>query len=222
MTVDFRSEPLAFDAVSDEEGKARLEAFARLMKKRRTVRDFSSRPVPRSVIEQAVMVAAGAPSGANQQPWSFVAIENPAVKRKIRLAAEEEERAFYEGRAGEEWLKALAPLGTDWEKPFLETAPWLIAIFGQRYGQDAQGRRIKHYYVPESVGIAMGFLIAALHSAGLATLTHTPSPMGFLNDLLARPEQEKAYVLLVAGYPADDCRVPMITKKSVDEVLFFI
>ena len=178
--------------------------------------------MPREIIEAAVMTAATAPSGANQQPWTFVCISDAEAKAKIRVAAEEEERAFYEGRAGDEWLAALKRLGTDWRKPFLETAPWLIACFGQRYGIAPDGSHIKHYYVPESVGIAMGFLIAALHEAGLATLTHTPSPMGFLNEICGRPAHEKAYVLLVAGYPADGCTVPVIEKKKLDEVSAWI
>jgi nitroreductase len=188
------------------------------MTRRRTVREFSDRPVPRVLIEDAVMTAASAPSGANQQPWTFVCISDPAIKARIRVAAEAEERAFYEGRAGDEWLEALKALGTDWRKPFLETAPWLIAIFGQRYGIGPGGKHIKHYYVPESVGIAIGLLITALHNAGLATLTHTPSPMGFLNEICGRPAYEKAYVLLVAGYPAADCKVPRIAKKKLEEV----
>lgn len=216
------TEPLAFTAIPAAESLKRAAAFRDLMRRRRTVRDFSDRPVPRAIIEEAVMTAAGAPSGANQQPWTFVCIQNAAVKRQIRLAAEEEEKAFYNGRAGQEWLDALAPLGTDWRKPFLETAPWLIACFGQRHGIGLKGGRVKHYYVPESVGIAMGFLIAALHNAGLATLTHTPSPMGFLNEVLCRPEHEKAYVLLVVGYPAEECRVPKITKKALEEVSVWI
>lgn len=214
--------PLAFEGVSAEESRARLEAFAARLRKRRTVRDFSSEAVPRETIEQAILAAGSAPSGANQQPWTFVAISDPAVKTQIRIAAEEEERAFYEGRAGEEWLEALAPLGTDWEKPFLETAPWLIAIFMQRWGVDANGKRVKHYYALESAGIAIGFLIAALHEAGLATLTHTPSPMGFLNEICGRPDNEKAIVLLVVGKPAEGCRVPAITKKPLEEIARFI
>lgn len=202
-----------------DEMESRASAFRAMMDRRRTVRDFSSRPVPRALIEDCVMTAATAPSGANQQPWTFVCIGDMETKRRIRAAAEEEERAFYAGRAGGEWLEALAPLGTDADKPFLETAPWLIAIFAQRYGVDGDGRRIKHYYVPESVGIATGFLIASLHNAGLATLTHTPSPMGFLNAICDRPEHEKAMILLVAGYPADDATVPDITRKPGSQVI---
>lgn len=196
--------------------------FRASLTRRRTVRDFSPKPVPRAIIEHAVMTAASAPSGANQQPWTFACIADADVKRRIRIAAEEEEKAFYAGRAGKEWLDALAPLGTDWEKPFLETAPWLIGVFGQRHGISADGRRTKYYYVPESVGIAIGFLLAALHASGLATLTHTPSPMGFLTEICGRPNYEKPYVLVVAGYPADGAEVPAIAKKSLDEVSVWI
>jgi nitroreductase len=210
-------QPLAFEALPADEALARAARFRAHLARRRTVRDFSDRPVPRTIIEQAVMTAASAPSGANQQPWTFVCIEDAGVKRRIREAAEEEEKAFYAGRAGTDWLDALSHLGTDWRKPFLETAPWLIAIFAQRWGE-ANGARTKHYYVPESVGIATGFLIAALHTAGLATLTHTPAPMGFLNGICGRPDNEKALVLLVVGHPADGCQVPVIAKKTLKEV----
>jgi nitroreductase len=211
-------QPLRFEPLAPDEMVRRSRDFLALMEKRRTVRDYSERPVARDVIANAVRTAALAPSGANQQPWTFVCISDPATKARIRAAAEEEEKAFYDGRAGDEWLDALSHLGTDWQKPFLETAPWLIAIFGQRYGIGADGGKVKHYYVPESVGIASGFLIAALHNAGLATLTHTPSPMGFLNEICGRPESEKAYILLVTGYPAENCRVPAIAKKTLDDV----
>ncbi len=211
-------QPLRFEPHRPDDMLRRSEDFLALMAKRRTVRDYSDRPVPREIIANAVRTAALAPSGANQQPWTFVCISDPAIKSRIRAEAEAEEKAFYSGRAGKEWLKALSHLGTDWEKPFLETAPWLIAIFGQRYGTAADGSKVKHYYVPESVGIASGFLIAALHNAGLATLTHTPSPMGFLNEICARPDNEKAYILLVAGYPVEDCKVPAISKKTLDDV----
>lgn len=214
--------PLAFEGVPEAEMQGRADAFLARMRKRRTVRDFSDRPVPRELIETAVRVAGNAPSGANQQPWSFVCISDPQRKTLIREGAEEEERAFYAGRAGEEWLDALAHLGTDDKKPFLETAPWLIAIFAQRWGVDAEGNRIKHYYVPESVGIATGFLIAALHDAGLATLTHTPAPMNFLNAICGRPDNEKALILLVVGYPREDCRVPAIGKKPLEEIATFL
>ncbi|MGQ2907753.1 MAG: nitroreductase family protein [Aliihoeflea sp.] len=211
--------PLEFTQRDEAEMMARAQDFRALMKARRTVRDFSARPVPRELIETCIMTAGGAPSGANQQPWTFVCIGDPAAKTAIRAAAEKEEREFYSGRASEEWLDALAPIGTDANKPFLETAPWLIAIFAQRYGVTAEGKRVKHYYVPESVGIATGFLIAALHNAGLATLTHTPSPMGFLNEICGRPEHEKALILLVAGYPADGALVPDITKKPANDII---
>lgn len=192
----------------EEEMRARAEAFRAALKRRRTVRDYEDRPVPHAVLEACLEAAASAPSGANMQPWHFTVIEDPAVKRRIRIAAEEEERDFYDGRAPEEWLRALAPLGTDADKGFLERAT-LIAIFAQRYGSLPDGTRVKHYYVPESVGIATGFLIAALHHAGLATLTHTPSPMGFLSEICGRSENEKPYLLLVTGYPAADCTVPV-------------
>lgn len=188
---------------------ARAEAFHAEIRRRRTLRDFSPEPVPRAVIEAALLAAGTAPSGANQQPWHYCVITDPALKRAVRDGAEAEEREFYAGRASPEWLEALAPLGTDANKPFLETAPVLIAIFAQRYGSLPDGGRRKHYYVPESVGISTGFLIAALHHAGLATLTHTPSPMNFLNKLCDRPEAEKPYILLVVGYPAAGAEVPV-------------
>jgi iodotyrosine deiodinase len=199
---------------------ARAGEFYADISRRRTVRDFSNKPVPRQVIESCLLAAGTAPSGANQQPWHFAVITDAGRKRRIREAAEIEEREFYSGRASPEWLEALAPLGTDAEKPFLETAPVLIAIFGLRYAVRADGKKVKQYYVPESVGIATGFLITALHHAGLATLTHTPSPMGFLNEICGRPESEKPYILLVAGYPTDDCKVPRHggIKKKLDEI----
>ncbi|MBT9292480.1 nitroreductase family protein [Prosthecodimorpha staleyi] len=218
--ADFQ--PLAFDVLPEAEMRARADAFLALMRRRRSLRAFSDRPVPRGLIETAIATAGTAPSGANQQPWTFVAIGDRRVKRRIREAAEAEERAFYGGRAGDAWLDALAPLGTDADKSFLETAPWLIAIFGQRWGTAPDGAKVKHYYVPESVGIATGFLIAALHGAGLATLTHTPSPMGFLNEILGRPDAEKPYILLVVGYPAEGATVPRITKKPIGEIAVFI
>jgi nitroreductase len=190
------------------EMERRARAFYEAIRQRRTVRDFAARPVPHAVIDDALRAAGTAPSGANLQPWHFTVIADPAVKQRIRIAAETEEREFYRERASAEWLAALAPLGTDEHKPFLETAPVLIAIFAQRFGRTLDGRKVKHYYVPESVGIATGFLIAALHAAGLATLTHTPSPMGFLNEICGRPASEKPYILLVVGYPAAGCTVP--------------
>jgi iodotyrosine deiodinase len=207
---------LPFEASTPEQARQRSEAFLAQLQKRRSVRDFSPQPVPREVLDNCIAAAASAPSGANKQPWTFVLVTDPELKGRIRQAAEEEERTFYDGRAPERWLKDLAPLGTDWRKPFLDIAPALIVVFAQKHGRDADER---HYYVNESVGIAVGFLIAALHDAGLATLTHTPSPMNFLRDLLGRPDNERAYVLLPVGYPADDAQVPDIQKKSLDEVL---
>lgn len=204
-----------------DEMQARAETFAAALRRRRTVRDFSSEPVPRALIETCLLAGGSAPNGANIQPWHFVCVSDPALKREIRTAAEEEEREFYAQRATPEWLEDLAPLGTDPNKPFLETAPWLIAIFAQRWRPMPDGSRRANYYVPESVGIATGFLIAALHHAGLATLTHTPSPMGFLNRILGRPESEKPFLLLVVGFPSDTARVPVITKKSLGEISTF-
>jgi iodotyrosine deiodinase len=193
----------------EEEMIARSAHFYRALARRRTVRDFDRRAVPRQLIENAIKTAGTAPSGANLQPWHFVVIQDAERKRKIRLEAEKEEQAFYSGKAPKEWLEALAPLGTDASKPFLEDAPVLIAVFAQKFGVTPKGTPVKHYYVPESVGIATGFLIAALHDAGLATLTHTPSPMGFLNELCQRPSNEKPSLLLVTGYPAVGCQVPV-------------
>jgi nitroreductase len=215
-------DPLSFREYPPDEMAQRASAFLADVGQRRTVRDFSNRSVPRTVIEKCVRAAGTAPSGANMQPWHFVVVSDPAVKSRIRAAAEEEERAFYQRRAPQEWLDALAPLGTDEHKPFLETAPYLIAIFAQAHGTTADGRPVKHYYVPESVGIATGMLIAALHLAGLATLTHTPSPMGFLNEILVRPANERPFLLLVVGYPAPGATVPRIVKKRLDEIATFL
>lgn len=213
-------QPLAgYQSYSDAEMQRRALEFYDTIRQRRTVRHFSARPVPLDVIETCIRSAATAPNGANMQPWHFVLVSSPAVKREIRLAAEEEERGFYGGRATAEWLAALAPLGTDANKPFLEDAPYLIAIFAQSYGLAADGSKIKHYYVQESVGIATGLLITALHLAGLATLTHTPSPMNFLNQILNRPANERPFLLLVVGHPADGAKVPVIAKKPLDEIL---
>ena len=204
------------------EMQARAIKFADRMHLRRTVRDFSDRPIPRDIIENVIRAAGSAPSGANQQPWHFVAVSNAHVKREIRIAAEAEEREFYvNNRASDEWLGALAHLGTDEHKPFLETAPWLIVVFGQRYGIDENGERIKHYYTPESVGIAMGMLITAVHHAGLVSLTHTPAPMKFLNEILKRPEHEAPYLILVVGYPAEDATVPAISRKPMEVISTF-
>ena len=207
----------------EDEMMRRARAFHGELQRRRTVRDFSGRPVPRAVIDECLGAAATAPSGANLQPWHFTVVGDPETKRRIRLAAEEEEREFYRHRAPQEWLDALAPLGTDERKPFLERAPWLIAIFAQRYGRLADGRRVKHYYPTESVGIATGMLIAALHMAGLAALTHTPSPMKFLNEILRRPKAaERPFLLLVAGYPEENATVPDIARKPLSEVVTYV
>ncbi len=200
----------------------RAREFFEQMNRRRSVRQFADRPIPDGVIEDCLRTAGTAPSGAHKQPWHFVAVRDPALKRKIRLAAEEEERAFYGGRAPDEWLDALAPLGTNEWKPFLETAPCLIAIFARSFGRGPDGEREKHYYVQESVGIATGFLIAALHGAGLVTLTHTPSPMGFLNELLGRPKEERPFLLLVTGFPAADVRVPELSRNPLADIATFI
>lgn len=197
------------------------EAYAEF-DRRRTVRQFADRSVPIEIIEDCVRAAGTAPSGAHQQPWHFAVVGDTAVKTRIRAAAEEEERSFYGGRAPQEWLDILAPLGTDDNKPFLETAPWLIAIFARRYGIDPSGRRVKHYYVQESVGIATGLLIAAVHRAGLVSLTHTPSPMGFLNEILGRPTNERPFLLLVVGYPARGALVPDLQRKDLSEIASFL
>lgn len=212
-----------FTHYDSEEMIERSQAFFDLMKNRRTVREFSDKPVPREVIENAILTAGRAPSGANKQPWHFAVIADPDVKSRLRTAAEEEEREFYGGRASEEWLKDLEPFATDANKPFLEKAPYLIAVFRQSYAVDQEtGSRTNNYYVHESAGIASGFLIAALHNAGLATLTHTPSPMGFLNEVCGRPGNEKAIMLVVAGYPEDDVEVPVIDKKALKEITTWI
>lgn len=213
--------PLAFEEKSPQAMRAAAEAFHAEMARRRTVRDFSTRPIPDGVLAPCLMAAGTAPNGANLQPWTFVVVTRPDLKRQIRQAAEEEERAFYAGRASKEWLDDLAPLGTDAQKPFLETAPALIAVFAQSWGVRGDGSRRKHYYVKESVGIACGFLIAALHQAGLATLTHTPSPMEFLRTILERPANEKPFLLLVTGYPAEGVSVPEIGKKELGEFVVF-
>ena len=205
-----------------EEMKRRAAEFYAEVKRRRTVRHFSDRPVPREVIEDCLRAAGTAPNGANMQPWHFVVVSDPAVKRKIREGAEEEEREFYGGRAPAEWLEALAPLGTDEHKPFLETAPYLIVIFAQSFGLLPGGRKVKHYYAQESVGIAAGILITAIHHAGLASLTHTPSPMGFLNEILGRPAHERPFLILVVGYPAEGATVPDISKKPLEEIATFV
>ena len=204
--------------IPEGEREAHARRFFEAMDARRSVRDFSDAPVPRELVEHAIRTASTAPSGAHKQPWTFVAISDPDIKRRIREAAEAEERAFYEGRAPDDWLDALAPLGTDADKPFLETAPWIVVLFAQRFGVGDDGSRVKHYYVQESCGIAAGMFIAALHSMGLATLTHTPSPMGFLGEILDRPRNEQAFILFPVGVPAEGATVPDLARKPLDEI----
>lgn len=206
-----------------DEMARRARDFSADLRRRRTVRDFSTRPVPRAIIEECLSAATTAPSGANLQPWHFVVVSNPETKSRIRAAAQEEERHFYRHRAPRAWLDALAPLGTDEHKPFLERAPYLIAIFVQKYGRLEDGRKVKHYYPVESVGLATGMLITALHMAGLATLTHTPNPMKFLNEILGRPKDaERPFLLLVVGYPEEGTRVPDIGRKPLSEVVSYM
>lgn len=211
--------PYSRERMPREEMVAAARAFLETVRLRRTVREFSAEPIPEEVIAAAIEAASLAPSGANMQPWKFVVVRDVEVKRRIRAAAEKEEYENYHGRMPDEWLRALAPLLTDEHKEFLEIAPVLIVVFKEDYGVDAQGARVMHYYVNESVGIACGFLLAALNAAGVATLTHTPSPMGFLREILDRPRNEKAFLLIPAGYPAAGCQVPEITKKKLDEVM---
>lgn len=220
--LDYKPLPLPDrHSMSDSEMVDAAELFHSFMKRRHTVRDFSDRPIPREIIESCVATAGLAPNGANHQPWHFVAISNPEMKHQIRIAAEEEEEQFYGGDAGEEWLKALEPIGTDAKKEHLDVAPWLIVIFAQRYGQFDDGVKYKNYYVSESVGIATGFLISALHHAGLTMLTHTPNPMRFLNELCGRPEAEKPMMILAVGHPSESATVPAVAKmkKPLDEIL---
>lgn len=207
-----------FEEYPQEEMKERARSFYEDLKRRRTVREFSDRPVPLEIIEDCICAAGTAPNGANMQPWHFVVVQDPGIKKQIREAAEQEEREFYERRATDEWLEALEPLGTDENKPFLEDAPYLIVIFEERYGLDEKGEKTRHYYVKESVGIATGMLITAVHRSGLAALTHTPSPMGFLNEILDRPDNERPFLILVVGYPKEGVTVPEIPKKSLDEI----
>ncbi|NND83492.1 MAG: nitroreductase family protein [Gammaproteobacteria bacterium] len=210
--------PLEFKSLDADQMLAASQQFRSDICRRRTVRDFSDQPVAREVIDNAIKAAASAPSGANKQPWHFAVVSNPEIKHRIRVAAEAEEREFYGGRAPQAWLDDLAVFETDEKKPFLETAPYLIAVFLQRHTIDADGSRHKNYYMPESVGIATGFLLTALHLSGLATLTHTPSPMKFLNEILARPKNEKPYTLIVVGHPAENATVPDIEKKPFSEI----
>ena len=211
----YPSRPLDFERLDEALMRDRASALLQQLRERRSIREFSTDPVPLDVVRTVIQTAAQAPSGANKQPWTFVLVTDPQIKRKIREAAEEEERRFYEERATDEWLEDLAYLGTDANKPFLEDAPALIVCFAQTKARDGSG----HYYVKESVGLACGFLIAALHNAGLATLTHTPSPMGFLAEILQRPSNERAYLLLPVGYPAAGCEVPDISRKPINEIL---
>jgi nitroreductase len=227
MTMDYHYDPIPLphrQDLSDEMALSRAREYHRFIAQRHSVRHFSSRPVPRAVIEACIRAAGTAPSGANHQPWHFVCVGDPAVKRKIREAAEIEERAFYGGKASDEWLDDLKKIGTDAGKPFLEIAPWLIAIFAERFGIDDSGERRKNYYVPESVGIATGLLINALHCAGLGTLTHTPNPMRFLSRILDRPANERPYILLVVGHPAEDAEIPRAAtvKKPLDQIATFV
>ena len=215
----YRPVPLDFLRLSVDTMVARGRAFRESMSRRRSVREFSSDGVPRALIETAIATANTAPSGANRQPWHFVAVSDPAIKAEVRRGAEAEEREFYEGgRATDEWLHALAPLGTDWQKPFLEDAPWLVVVFKQIHGVAEGGSKVTNYYVNESVGIACGLFIAAIHQMGLVTLTHTPQPMRFLSRVLDRPDNERPFILFPVGYPAADCQVPAISKKRVAEV----
>lgn len=219
----FPFKALVFEHLNEQEQRRRAAEFEQRLATRRTVRDFSPEPVPFELIESAIRTAGRAPSGANFQPWTFVVVSDPKIKKKIRVAAEEEEKENYQHRMPPEWLEALAPLGTDWHKEFLEVAPYLIVCFQQVYGYkelpDGTQEKIKHYYPAESIGLACGFLLAALHWMGLATLTHTPSPMGFLSEILERPENERPFLLIPVGYPAEDAKVPDITRKPLDDIL---
>ena len=228
---DYPFRRLEFERLPEDEQLRRVRAFREGLASRRTVRDFSTEPVSRALIDEIVATAATAPSGANQQPWQFVVVSNPEVKRRIREAAEAEERENYDRRFPEVWKQHLEPLGTDWRKPFLETAPYLIVVFRVDYSEhmveegesgDRRVEREKHYYVMESVGIAVGFLIAAIHAAGLVTVTHTPNPMKFLAEILGRPKNERAYLVLPIGYPASDAMIPDIHRKPLDEVVTFV
>ncbi|MEM1403229.1 MAG: nitroreductase family protein [Pseudomonadota bacterium] len=224
MSESYEAVPLPHrQSLTDEQAREHALAYLKHIQGRHSVRAFKADPVPRDIIEACVQAAGSAPSGANHQPWHFACVSSPDIKAKIREAAELEEAEFYGGRAGDEWLSHLSKLGTDQFKPFLETAPWLIAIFVERAGVDAEGNKRKNYYMSESVGIATGFLLNALHSAGLATLTHTPAPMGFLSQILERPKNERPYMLIVVGHPADDATVPAASmeKKSLEEISSF-
>lgn len=222
MTRGFQPLPLEFDRLPESEMRERSAEFLALMLRRRSVRQFSDEPVPRELLEDALRVAGSAPSGANQQPWSFVLVSDPEVKARIREAAEHEEKLLYTERASREYLEVLEPIGTDWSKPHLTDAPHLVAVFEQPWGFDEDGKKRKHYFVRESVGIATGFLLAALHNAGLATLTHSPSPMGFVKEILQRPENERPFLLIPVGYPAPGATTPTLTKKPLSEIADFV
>ena len=215
----FKHIPFDFEPVTENESLKRSKEYYELLNKRRSVRFFSRKSVPFEVIENIILTAGTSPSGAHMQPWTFVVVKNPELKREIRIAAEKEEKISYESRMTEEWLEALAPIGTDWRKPFLEDAPYLIVVFKQRYGYFEDGSKKNHYYVSESVGISTGILISAIHNAGLVTLTHTPSPMNFLREILGRPENESPVVLLPVGYPSDAATVPDLKRKELDDIL---
>ena len=217
--MSYEPVPLRFERRLLDEMEERSHAFLELMRDRRSVRFFSSEPVERRFIERAIMTASTAPSGANRQPWRFVAVSDPQIKREIRNAAEKEEKESYQGRMPADWIEALEHLGTDWHKEFLEEAPWIVVCFSQLWEPDEAGNKVKNYYVQESCGIACGLFIAAIHQMGLATLTHTPSPMGFLAEVLERPRHERPFMLFPVGYPADDCTVPTIEKKQADDVI---
>jgi iodotyrosine deiodinase len=219
MKHRFTTVPLAFERIPEAESLRRARVFREEIEKRRSVRHFAPDAVSREAIDECIVAAGSAPSGANRQPWTFVVVTDAETRRAIREAAEEEERRNYGERMSEEWLEALAPLGTSWEKPFLEIAPALIVVFRHAYGEEG-GKHVKNYYTMESVGIAVGFLLVALHHAGFATLTHTPSPMGFLQKILGRPENEKAFVLIPVGYPAPGCAVPDIARKTLEEIRY--
>lgn len=221
MNNEFPKIELNFNSLPLDEMNERAKAFYSLVNSRRTVRDFTNKEVPLEVIQQCLLAAGTAPSGANRQPWHFAVISNPLIKKQIREGAELEEQEFYASRAPQDWLDALAPLGTDADKPFLEHAPYLIVIFAEKYSVDAEKKKQKNYYVTESVGIATGLLITALHSAGLATLTHTPAPMKFLNQILSRPPTEKPLMILVVGYPEENAKVPAIQRKTLSEIASF-
>lgn len=218
----FRPVPHHHDPIDAHEGITRSRDFLAVMRRRRSIREFSPEPVPVELIENAIATAGTAPSGANQQPWTFVVVTDPLVKARIRAAAEDEERLLYERRATQEYLDAIEPIGTDWHKPHITDAPYVIAVFEQPWSYDEDGEKRKHYYVRESVGIAVGFLLASLHAAGLATLTHSPAPMGFLSKILERPENERPVLLIPVGYPADDATVPALTKKRFGEIATFV